>query len=231
MNNICVVTKCSYMYNKMNFVTAQNKILYCMRHGYGFYQSPPMYTLEKPGNWYKWNAIKEASKLDYKWLFWSDTDSVFMNLDIPLSQFVDDKYMFINCTYPKKDDMPEFYIHLGNFFIKNNKITMEFLRQIYEEPEDFNALMTDEEEFTNRYNKLSDPLKRTFKFLNTRMFITIPGTRLRKLKMSKNLDGLVYHENDFILHAINEQSNFTVQERTDLLDGHLKKLYENIGIR
>jgi len=123
-------------------VTIQNKKDYCAKHGYKYIEinSHKYLDLSKgdipctglpPANiavgWSKIklleNILRDNPTID--WIFWIDTDALFMDFNVKLEDLVDDESFFIvgrDCNG----------INVGTFFIRNCEKSLRFLKDIWE---------------------------------------------------------------------------------------------------
>lgn len=78
----------------------ENKKAYCEKHGYDFFCGTEILDPERPIPWSKILFIKEILKnSSYRWIFWTDADSLIMNFDIPLESLIDDHYEPIRINF------------------------------------------------------------------------------------------------------------------------------------
>ncbi len=103
----------------------QNKRLYCEKHGYDFICIEESLDLSRPISWSKILLVQKIMENPkYKWVFWTDADSLVMNLGIPLEHFIDDNYNMV-----VGEDFNG--VNLGQFFLKNCPWSHQLLAIIY----------------------------------------------------------------------------------------------------
>lgn len=116
----------------MGDLAAKNKIEYCSNYGYDYLEEDnSIYDdLYPHPSWSKINSIINNMN-KYDWIFWSDVDSLIMNFNTRLHEFVDDNYNFIGSifysTYAKCN-----VLHTGNFLIKCDELSKTILNESFE---------------------------------------------------------------------------------------------------
>lgn len=103
----------------------ENKRLYCHLHNYDFVFSDHALDPSRPIPWSKIPLLLQVMENpEIRWVFWTDADSLIMNLAISLEDLIDEDYDFIlsrDCSG----------INTGQFLIKNCAWSREFLRVAY----------------------------------------------------------------------------------------------------
>lgn len=124
---IAVVTLCiGELYQKRWHSSIITKKIYCEKNGYDFIYIENVLDSTRTPHWSKIKALQ--SHLDkYDWIFYSDADAHFMNLDFKLEDIID-KYSKNNFMIITEDNN---MVNSGNFFIKNNVIAHQFLTDVY----------------------------------------------------------------------------------------------------
>lgn len=119
-------------YQKIVAFGTRSKEIYAKKHGYDLiiatrklqdcYQIPPKRHLECA-----WTRLALMSRVlsDYDWVFWSDADSIILNFDIPLEDFINDQFDVIACNRQNRLFEPTVYnnigqINYGEVFYKNS---------------------------------------------------------------------------------------------------------------
>lgn len=102
-----------------------NKQAYCEEHGYEFVCFAESLDPTRHPAWSKIPAVEQVLS-HYDWVFWSDADSLIMNFQIPLEEFIEDSYFFI--ASKELSGM----VNSGEFLIKNEPISFQFLKEIYQ---------------------------------------------------------------------------------------------------
>lgn len=120
-----------------------SKDLYAKRHGYDFIVATDRLTeafnvLERRTLEAAWTkiALVDAFLSDYDWVFWSDADSVILNFDVRLEDFLDPRYDIIACDKNYGDTAvgtmrPGQDINTGQVFYKNSLRTRFVLHQAW----------------------------------------------------------------------------------------------------
>ncbi len=83
-------------YNKTVNSSIENKRKYCEKHGYDFICIKKSLDKNRPIPWSKIKLLSNIFKTKkYKWVFWTDADSLIMNFNIKLEELIDNNYDFI----------------------------------------------------------------------------------------------------------------------------------------
>lgn len=103
----------------------ENKKKYCELHGYDFIVREEALDPSRPPSWSKILLMDELmATTSYKWIFWTDADSLIMNSAIRLEDLIDERYnMVITVDFNS--------ICAGEFFMKNCDWSRQFLKIIY----------------------------------------------------------------------------------------------------
>lgn len=110
----------------------KNKDYYCKKHGYDFYCCEEHLDLTRPIPWSKIPLIQKImEEHSYEWIFWTDADSLIMNTNITLENFIDEDFNFI---ISKERDR----VNSGEFLIKNCQWSKNFLDTVYRHTECIN---------------------------------------------------------------------------------------------
>ena len=120
-------------YSKSVQLSIENKRKYCELHGYDFVMAEESLDPSRPPAWSK---IQLLSKLmggggGYKWIFWTDADSLIMNFAVSVEDLIDDRYNLII-----SQDFNA--INSGEFLIKNCEWSKKLLADIYSHTEVIN---------------------------------------------------------------------------------------------
>ena len=104
--------------------TAANKRAYCARHAYGWHY---VTRLPDPARHPSWNKIRVLLDLlpCYDWLFWTDADTLILDMARRLEHFIDRRYDLLIGTDWNG-------INAGNFIIRNCPRMLRFLRNVYD---------------------------------------------------------------------------------------------------
>ena len=125
---IAVLTMCIGSNYAKTWESARlSKEMYCQRHDYTFIFVGESLDKDRVANWSKIIALQNELS-QYDWIFYSDADAHIMNFDIKLEDIIaeysqPDKFLIIT-----KDNNE---INSGNFIIKNDPISHEFLADAY----------------------------------------------------------------------------------------------------
>ena len=113
-------------------LTVVNKQEYANKFGYTFINITNGFDLSRAPSWSKILFIKQYLH-EYDYIFWMDSDAMFMRFDIRLEEFIHgyEKYDFIfnrdnTWEYPKA-----VRFNCGVFFIKNSEFSFNLLDEVY----------------------------------------------------------------------------------------------------
>lgn len=122
----------------------KNKKEYCLLHGYDFICCDYSLDPTRHPAWSKILVLLETLSKNYKWVFWTDSDSLIMNFSIRLEELIDEDYDFIICGDKNIIDLneltvpgwKEMAIHVpnictGEFLLKNSDWSRLFLQKCY----------------------------------------------------------------------------------------------------
>lgn len=167
-------------------IGVENKRLYCEMHGYDFICGEEDLDSSRPIPWSKIVLIQKVLKnSDYKWIFWTDADSLVMNLETRLEDFLDEDYnLIIGKDYNG--------INSGQFFLKNCPWSLELLSNIYNHTECVHHDWWEQKALMLEIEKHPELLSFT-KIVPQRLFNTYP------LEITGSLYQ-PYQTGDFILH-------------------------------
>lgn len=110
-------------YLKITQACIDNKKRYCKKQGYDFICAYETLDNSRHPAWSKLKLIEQHLE-DYQWVFWTDADSLIMNMDIRLETLVDQ-----DCWLVISKDCNG--INSGQFLIRNCPESHEFLQQCY----------------------------------------------------------------------------------------------------
>lgn len=103
----------------------ENKQLYCRKHGYDFICLEESLDKSRPIQWTKVLLLQKILETTHhQWIFWSDADSMVMNLGVRLEDFIDPGYNLIigkDCHG----------VNSGQFFLRNCPWSLKLLSAIY----------------------------------------------------------------------------------------------------
>jgi predicted O-methyltransferase YrrM len=119
-------------YQTMVAKGVDNKRAYCKLHGYRCLIATETLDASRPIPWSKIPLILQAMEdPKARWIFWSDADSLIMNLAVPVEQLIDERYNLIIA----KDFNG---INSGQFLIRNCEWSRQFLKEVYAHTECIN---------------------------------------------------------------------------------------------
>jgi hypothetical protein len=116
------------------FSSSKNHEMYCKLHGYKyFFDSQPRKLAS--GFDHKLQAILSLPNDDNFWWFWLDDDAFFMQIERPLSDFLDKTPRTTQLIFPRSPINPIggwTAISSGNFFFKKTHLTHKFFQAALE---------------------------------------------------------------------------------------------------
>lgn len=126
-STIAIISLYSRDYKNIGEYSDENKKNYANKHGYDLFLYHDRLNHSRPVSWSKIIAI-QSHLANYKWVYWSNADSLIMNTEIKLEEFIDDKYdLIISKGYIEGN------INTGNFLIKNSKWSHDILKKIFDQ--------------------------------------------------------------------------------------------------
>lgn len=187
-HEIAVVTLAvGAQYKQAVYLGIENKRAYCEQHGYDFICFEEQLDSSRPIPWSKIKALQKVMENpQYKWVFWTDADSLIMNQAICLEDLIDEKYHFILA----KD---RYEINTGEFLLKNCEWSRQLLNNVYDHTECINDRWWEQQAFINElasHPEHWDEIK------------IIPQRMLNSYYFEEFADTLcsVYQKGDFIIH-------------------------------
>lgn len=140
--DICVMVSYNEGYSKMAEITVFNNMReYCEIHGYTLHvDKQDSVDNNRSSQWQKilvsLNLLKSNK---FKWIFFIDTDCLFMNTTVKLESLIDENYSFIVPShYMKAIDTPVINsqgtdcVITSQFFVKNDEFGISILEDIWE---------------------------------------------------------------------------------------------------
>lgn len=114
-------------YKKITYPGLVSKLNYCKKNGYDFYVLDKNLDITRPLPWSKIVIIKKLLA-EYKYVFWSDADSLIMNHEIRIENLIDDidDHDLHICL-----DNVSNVINSGQFLLKKSKKSFDFLDDVY----------------------------------------------------------------------------------------------------
>ena len=195
-SDIAVVTLAiGETYQEAVSLAIENKRSYCQQQGYDFICGKETYNESLQPGWSKILILLELmGNSEYKWIFWTDADSLFMNFDHRLEDLIDENYNLLITQ-----DM--FTISTGHFFIRNCEWSRQFLLDVYSRTECHHHYSIELQPFVLEMRKLErGPL---VKVLPQKRMNSYPIETISFLPSSMLLPS-VYTPGDFIVHFSGE---------------------------
>lgn len=126
--NIAMLTAFNQEQQSLAEWSIPNKQQYCARHGYRLIVCDKGFDASRPPAWSKIKFLKEHLN-SYEWVFWSDVDSLVMNGEFRLEEFIDEAYDLII----SQEDLGVgvYNLNSGQMFFKNSPWSNRFLNEIY----------------------------------------------------------------------------------------------------
>lgn len=108
MIKIAIVTGYDEGYAQLGNVSSQNHAAYAAHCGYDLHIHRQGFDTNRPASWSK--ILFFQQHLDhYDWLFWIDTDALFMRKDIRIESFIDRR----NCLFLEAENAGVFLLRCG----------------------------------------------------------------------------------------------------------------------
>lgn len=178
-------------YKKTMEIPLKNKVLYCKKFHYDLFVGDKR-THDR--EFFQWEKIKILSKImentTYDWVFWTDSDAMFMNFSIALEQFIDDDaLLIISNDYNGLNN--------GHFLIKNCPESRAFMKNVWNRVDCIRGGNEEQEAMGKEISE--NPLfsKKT-KFIPQRMFNSFSRESFHHYNVCYE-KGL-YQPKDFIVH-------------------------------
>lgn len=128
MPTIAVVSFNDELYRKENpevsDISFRNKAEYCMTHDYSLHIVTHSLVTDRMSVWSKLPLLDNLLRL-HDWVFWADTDCLFMNYKIRLEDILDDHFSLIITK-----DMNG--LSAGNFLLKRGEWATDFLKKSWD---------------------------------------------------------------------------------------------------
>jgi len=128
-SKIAIISLYDPNYQHIGKFSDENKEQYARKHGYDLFLYDERLDASRPAAWSKILAILNHLK-DYKWIYWSDADSLVMNMTIKLEKFIDDRFDMIISK-----EAAFGVLNTGSFLIKNCAWSEKLLKRVYEQTE------------------------------------------------------------------------------------------------
>ena len=188
MPRIAVVSLNDEAYRRDNpgvsSISFHNKVDYCMAHDYSLHIVTHSLAENRKGSWSKLPLLEKLLHL-HDWIFWADTDCLFMNHKIRLEDLIDDDYSLIITK-----DMNG--LSNGNFLIKSGEWATEFLTKSWSKTECFDHWGQEQlaMEITLRENS---EMEKQVKYVQQNLLCSYHGVKLPQYLRP-------YAKGDFLVH-------------------------------
>ena len=148
----------------------KSKRMYARRHGYDFIvATQKLSTCFGISNarplecaWTKLALVSRVLR-DYDWVFWTDADSVILNLDTDLEEFIDEKYDIIAATEnPKckgKSEFLDYNINTGQVFFKNSDFSKFVIQEAWKDQKEVTPGFFEQRRINKLLHSLSEQEK------------------------------------------------------------------------
>lgn len=188
-SDIAVVTLAvGDQYQKVVQPGIDNKRDYCHEHGYDFICATESLDKSRPVAWSKILLVQKAlENPSYKWVFWSDAESLITNKALTVEDIIDEKYCFI-ISFDKVSNS----VNSGQFLIKNCPEAKEFLNRVYAHKEFIQQVQGENQAIVAEL-KSDQNLQKNTKQLAQRLLNSYPSTPLHGMEID-------FQSGDFIVH-------------------------------
>lgn len=208
MNKVVCCTMFSPEYKELADISIPNLFAYCKKQGYDL----RVITLEdNKWEYVKHEVFKELFDLGYDVIWYKDIDSLVMDLNRPVTDFIDDVYsFFITMDYNE--------LNGGSVLIRNTENGREF--------NDF--VLSRRDKFGNEQNVYNDQLTLD-SFADTINIVKHPALNQYQYNLYPECKEFVgredlgdYHEGNFVIHF----PGLALEKRVELLKEYSKKVIE-----
>jgi hypothetical protein len=225
--DICVMVSYNEGYSKMAEISVfQNMKEYCEIHGYTLHVDKQENVDNDRGP--QWQKILVSLNLlksnKFKWVFFIDTDCLFMNTTIKLETLIDDNYSFIVPSHYMKaidtsvtNSQGTDCVITSQFFVKNDEFGISILEDIWSAKEwpsnmsinkfDYEQRQTritiDKPEFKDKVNVIEEKRLNCFWYTNNPFAVVL----------NPRMNEECWKPGDFIVHV----TGYPTNERTKLL--------------
>ena len=174
-------------YEKLVQQGTKTKIEYAKKQKYKLVIQKSVLDPSRPIPWSKILLIAnilEDSKVD--WVFWTDADSLIMNYEKRLEDFLDDRYDLI-----LSQDFNG--INTGQFFIKNSTWSKQFLRDVYSHKDLIHHPNWEQSAIIREYNQ-NEKVRLKTKICSQNDFNSYPLSFISMTNLG------IYNFGDFLIH-------------------------------
>ena len=111
-------------------ISSPNKAAYCKLHGYDFIEETSNFPKDRSPVWAK-IALLQKHLPRYDWVFWSDADSLVMDLHKPLAAFCDPDADMVICH--EDLGVGVYNINAGQMLFRSSEWSQEFLEDVWDQ--------------------------------------------------------------------------------------------------
>jgi hypothetical protein len=183
-------------YGELVSFATKSKELYAKRYGYDY-----IVATEKLDTCYgneqkrplecAWTKLALISRIlqNYDWVFWTDADSVILNFDTKLEEFLDEKYDIIaaseNVECTTVAPFNKYFLNTGEVFYKNSDFSAYVIKEAWNDHEEVTPRCYEQ----MRINRLIRSLSKEKK----QQVLVYPASPF-------NVHPDKYHDGDFLMH-------------------------------
>ena len=111
-------------------ISSPNKAQYCRLHGYDFIEETSNFPKDRSAVWAK-IVLLQKHLARYDWVFWSDADSLVMDLHKPLGTLCDPEADLVICH----EDLGQgvYNINAGQMLLRSSEWSQEFLEDVWDQ--------------------------------------------------------------------------------------------------
>jgi len=220
--NIMQISLNNEIYQPLADITANNKMLYCEKHGYRFLNKTSGFTYNNNISGLGFEIIKMILDLfeempDLDWIHWTGCDTMVTNFNVRLEEIIDEEYHMIITVDGNG-------INADSFLIKNSRVGRGFMRWILDNVETYkNHYWYEQQAMIDFY--FQAPLgKEIIKILpqrvmNSYLHDLYPHAR-GKYNVDKTGSDAEWVEGDFMLHL----PALPIQTRIDVMKEYVNKV-------
>ncbi len=201
----------------------ESKRTYCEKHGYDFVYETEWLDPSRP---FAWSKIKLLQKVldsgKYKWVFWSDADSLIMNHAVKLEEFIKEEYdVILSTNYDGTEK--RLIINTGQFFLKSSDWNRAFLKKVYTRTEFLNHYWWEQKAIIDEYEK-DITVQQHFYIYPPRMLNSKEKDDFVDQSELHRVNRIFYEKGDFIIHFYGRRN---LKEITHLMDKYSKLVVDN----
>ena len=208
-NKILVCMLCcgnAMQYGKYSIQINKN---YCNKHGYNFQVEKNILDNTKHPAWSKILLIQNLLNTSYQYIFYIDADACFVNHEIKIENFINDKSITI--ANQNKDFSKPRGENSGVMLIKNNEISKKFFADCWDTYESCKRSCVWDQQAIGRM--LDSKYKNDCKKLTCKQFNSYDGEFARNIGHFHCL----YEEGDFIIHMLRTSVEYKISKFKQIL--------------